>query len=157
MHTPRSFFVIGFTVATLLVGFAAPAYATGAPQGPPFLSLPAPPKFFNTFGDYVHISSTPPPTASGHGWWERIDNEAIEAVVTVQLQINRAGLWLDVGSPGSSVVKSGGGSANRVTARVACVGSDPHEWRSVVDVDLVGYLDSADKKITPPRLLPCSA
>lgn len=116
-----------------------------------------PSRHFLTYGDYVHISSTPPRAASAHGWWVRIDNEASVALVQVQLQIKRAGLWLDVGSVGRQIVKSGGGSANRVSARVPCVGSDVHEWRSVVDVDLVGYLDSADRHVTPARLLPCAA
>jgi hypothetical protein len=121
--------------------------------------LPAqatPPRQFLTFGDYVHLSSSPPRAVSAHGWWVRIDNEAPLALVSVQLQIKRAGLWLDVGSAGSKVIKSGGGSANRVRARAPCVGSDVHEWRSVVDVDLVGYLDSADRHFTPTRLLPCA-
>jgi hypothetical protein len=122
--------------------------------------LPAqvtPPRQFLTYGDYVHISRSPPRAVSAHGWWVRIDNEAPLALVRVQLQIKRAGLWLNVGSLGSKVIKSGGGSASRVSARAACVGSDVHEWRSVVDVDLVGYLDSADRHITPARLLPCAA
>jgi hypothetical protein len=114
-------------------------------------------RFFDIFGDYVHISRSPPRAASGHGWWERIDNEASLARVTVQLQIKRAGLWLDVGAPGSEIVKPGGGAANRANARVPCVGFDVHEWRSVVDVDLIGYFDSAAPHTTPARPLPCAA
>jgi hypothetical protein len=87
----------------------------------------------------------------------RIDNEAPLALVRVQLQIRRAGLWLDVGPTGLQTVKSGGGSANRVSVRVSCISSDPHDWRSVVDVDLLSYFDSADRHITPARLLPCAA
>lgn len=58
-----------------------------------------PSRHFLTYGDYIHISSTPPRAASAHGWWLRIDNEAALALVRVQLQIKRAGLWLDVGPP----------------------------------------------------------
>jgi hypothetical protein len=117
----------------------------------------APSRHFLTYGDDVRIPSTSPRAASAQGWWVRIDNEAPLAVVQVQLQIKRAGLWLDVGSTGRRIVKSGGRSANRVSARVPCVGSDLHEWRSVVDVDLLGYLDSADRHVAPARLLPCVA
>jgi hypothetical protein len=114
-------------------------------------------KLFYTAGDYVHISSTAPRSASGHGWWIREQSDALEAVVTVQLQINRGGYWVDVGEPGKERVKPGGGSANRASARVACLNFDTNAWRSIIDTDLVGYFDSPDKLITPARTLPCGA
>lgn len=143
--------------AVLVVAAAATSTASAAPGDRMDAARAGPSRHFLTYGDYIHISSTPPRAASAHGWWLRIDNEAALALVRVQLQIKRAGLWLDVGPPGSKVVMSGGGSANRASARVPCVGFDTHEWRSVVDVDLVGYLDSADRHVTPARLLPCAA
>jgi hypothetical protein len=120
-------------------------------------SLSGEEKLFYTGGDYVHISSTPPRSASGHGWWVREQSDALEAVVTVQLQINRGGYWVDVGEPGKERVKPGGGSANRASARAVCLTFDTNAWRSVIDTDLVGYLDSPDKLITPVRTLPCGA
>ena len=145
------------TVPLLLTALAMPATAVPASGSVLVPAQPTPPKHFNTRGDYVHISRTPPRAASAHGWWERIDNEAPLALVTVQLQIKRLGPWLDVGAPGSEVVKAGGGSANRANARVPCVGFGVHEWRSVVDVDLIGYVDSAERTITSARTLPCAA
>ena len=37
-------------------------------------------------GDNVHISSTAPATASGHGWWNRGNCTAARAVVSIFLQ-----------------------------------------------------------------------
>lgn len=78
------------------------------------------------------------------------------AVVTVQLQIkSNDGTWIDVGQPGSERVKPGGGSANRANARVVCINSETSTWRSVVDVDIVGYADSPNQRITPERAVRC--
>ena len=114
-------------------------------------------KVFFTNGDYVHISSTAPRTASGHGWWTKGESDATEADVTIQLQINRNGTWAGVGSPGKKRVKPGGGSANRANARVVCTDTSTHEWRSVVDTDLVGYADSSETITTPGQRLDCGA
>lgn len=77
--------------------------------------------------------------------------------MTVQLQILKNGNWQDVGRAGLERVKPGGGSANRASARVECIFTRPHEWRSVIDVDLVGYADSPEKLVTPARNLNCEA
>jgi hypothetical protein len=111
---------------------------------------------FSTQGDYVHISSTPPRAASGHGWWSKGTGNATYAVVTVQLQINRSGSWSNVGLPGRATVGPGGGAGNRVTARMECSDTTTHEWRSIIDVDVVGYVDSPEKLQTPAQLLPCN-
>lgn len=50
---------------------------------------------------------------------------------------------------------SGGGSANRAVGRAACNSATKVSWRSVVDVDLVGLADSADKLVTPVRTIAC--
>lgn len=84
--------------------------------------------FFCSFtqnGDWVHISSTPPTAASGHGWWVNGDCNATLADVTVQLQIYKNGGWKNVGAVGKKRVYSGGGSANRAAARVPCYSADP--------------------------------
>jgi hypothetical protein len=114
---------------------------------------------FTSQGDNVHISRSLPRAASGHGWWT-IDLQAgvrpTHAVVTVQLQIKRTdGVWVNVGEPGSERVKPVGGSANRSNARVVCADRKKRMWRSVVDVDIIGYADSPNQKITPEQPVAC--
>lgn len=112
---------------------------------------------FTTNGDYVHISPTAPATASAHGWWNRGTLEATTANVTVQLQIQRGSTWYNIGSAASKIIPPGGGSAARTTARVTCKTYSPHYWRSVVDVDLIGYYDTDDKLYTPAQSIGCNA
>ena len=110
-----------------------------------------------TNGDYVHISNTPPLAASAHGWWTYGKETDLKADVTVQLQVNRDGTWVDVGPPGVERVRPGGGSANRSNARVPCATTVSTKWRSVIDVDIVGVIDTPDKLYTTPRRLNCGA
>lgn len=112
---------------------------------------------FETRGDFVHISSTPPRTASAHGWWINHNCSASRAVVTVQLQIKRNGTWANVGSAGVKTVPQGGGSVARSVGRFTCLNTRTTEWRSVVDVDIVGQPDDASKLYTSPRTLSCGA
>lgn len=107
---------------------------------------------FWTRGDYVHVSLG---DASGHGWWENVDCNATQAVVTVQLQQYINGSWVDAGSPGSKTVYSGGGSANRAVGRARCNSSAYTAWRSEVDVDVIGTPDDPSKLYTPTRYLYC--
>ncbi|MEU9035168.1 hypothetical protein AB0D45_09670 [Streptomyces sp. NPDC048352] len=48
---------------------------------------------FQTGGDAVHYSSTPPPTISAHGWWLDKDSGGAKAKVTVEIQILTGGRW----------------------------------------------------------------
>jgi hypothetical protein len=124
-----------------------------AHAGPP---VPGPVVSFGmTGGDYVHISSTPPRSASAHGWWTYPTKTEQVADVSVQLQVRRGGTWVDVGVAGVERVRSGGGSANRSNARVTCLTTADTEWRSVVDVDVVGRWDNPGKLVTPARRLGC--
>lgn len=117
---------------------------------------------FTGHGDDVHISSTPPRSASAHGWWTvdaSVGEPPTHSIVTVQLQMklqdeNNA-TWIDAGEPGSERVKPGGGSANRATARVQCKNSARTIWRSRIDVDIIGYADSPNQTITRERAIPC--
>lgn len=93
---------------------------------------------FNTLAYRVHRSSG---QASGHAWWENIDCDTNQAVVTVRLQQHVGGSWKYAGSTGKKTVYSGGGSANRAVARADCNASSRTQWRTVVDVDLVGIFD----------------
>jgi len=103
-------------------------------------------------GDYVHTSMG---DASGHGWWVNIDCQATQAIVTIRLQQNINGSWVYVGSPGQKTVYSGGGSANRAATRVRCNSSTMTSWRSEIDVDVIGILDTPGKFYTPTRSLNC--
>lgn len=109
-------------------------------------------------GDYVHISSTPPATASAHGWWVNVEGPATAAVVTVRLQAEQGvcGTWVTYGSPAVGTVASGGGSGNRVTARFSCVGSGAVTWRSEVTAAPVGYTYTATTLYTTPQTIDCT-
>ncbi|HCA85310.1 MAG TPA: hypothetical protein DEQ61_07315 [Streptomyces sp.] len=106
-----------------LASVAATPAAVAAEQQPPFDT-----GLFTTDGDFVHISTSNPGGprgASGHGWWyvnPGVVGEApTEADVTVQLQINLNGTWVDAGEPGRERTRPGtGGSANRANAFVPC-------------------------------------
>jgi len=111
--------------------------------------------FFTTEGDYVHISSATTRAASGHGWWIRTSGNATQADVTIQLQRWQNG-WYNIGSPVKERVYSGGGSGNRANARYTCKNSTSwNSFRSVVDVDVVGYIDGDSKLYTSSRQLAC--
>jgi hypothetical protein len=117
---------------------------------------------FTGRGDHVHISSTPPRSASAHGWWTidaSVGEPPTQAIVTVRLQMKiqdeSSEMWIDAGEPGSERVKPGGGSANRATARVECRNSARTIWRSVIDVDIIGYADSPNQTITDEQAIPC--
>ncbi len=110
---------------------------------------------FITDGDLVHV--TPPPTASGHGWWKKISGPGTKAKVTVTLQARVYGTstWHDVAT-GSKTVKSGGGSGKRATARKTCTNLiQKTQWRSIIDVDIIGVADSPEKAETKTVTLWC--
>ncbi|MER6831849.1 hypothetical protein ABT352_38080 [Streptosporangium sp. NPDC000563] len=111
--------------------------------------------YFETRGDYVHVSSSAF-EASGHGWWINGNCNATLAIVTVQLQQYYAdGSWRNAGTVGSATVRSGGGAGNRATGRAGCNSSSLTGWRSVIDVDLVGLADDPGKLVTPGQNIYC--
>jgi hypothetical protein len=115
---------------------------------------------FSQVGDYVHIStwdSKPGAArvASAHGWWVNGDCKAKTANVTIDLQAKIGGDWRTVATGRKNGVYSGGGSANRAPAQVLCSSSASTEWRSKIDVDLVGQSDAGNKTTTPTRTLTC--
>lgn len=112
------------------------------------------PPIFQTAGDAVHYSSTPPPTISAHGWWLDKDSGGAKAKVTVELQIHSGGNWRTVAT-GSKTVKQGGGSSRRANARKTCVGTKATRWRSRVDVDIIGVADSPNRLETPAKTFNC--
>ncbi|MBD0707275.1 hypothetical protein BU197_02255 [Streptomyces sp. CBMA291] len=112
---------------------------------------------FFTAGDRVHISSTPPITASAHGWWIDPDGGSAKAKVTVELQVEKSGGGWRTVATGSKTVKQGGGSSRRANARKTCVGGAQTKWRSRVDVDIIGEADTPEKLVTPTQVLACGA
>lgn len=94
---------------------------------------------------------------TGHGWRVNESSDATQADVTVQLQVLNGGVWYNVGPVGSKRVYAGGGSANRAATQFACTNNLNVNWRSEIDVDLVGYPDSAEKGYSPSVVLQCGA
>lgn len=109
-------------------------------------------------GDRVHVSSTPPPPTSAHGWWRRITGPAQFARVTVQIQQRYKGGFVNVGRCDVRGVRSGGGAGRRATARARChhYRGGRFIYRSVVDVDLLGHRDTPEKLRTDIVVSGCS-
>ncbi|MEU2450727.1 hypothetical protein ABZ605_11765 [Streptomyces sp. NPDC012765] len=127
--------------------------AVSQPQGAPSAGV------FYTNGDNVHISSTAPAAASGHGWWVKISGPGTKAKVTIELQAldYRDNKWKTVAT-GSKTVYSGTGSANRAAARKVCTNRIMQvQWRSRIDVDIIGVNDSPEKAVTKTQKLWCGA
>lgn len=111
---------------------------------------------FKTDGDDVHISSTPPRTASAHGWWIKYSGPGSTAKVTVLLQvIGYYGEW-DTVAVGSAILAPGGGSGRRATARKTCSSSAATTWRSEIDVDIINVSDTPERLITDHRRSACA-
>jgi hypothetical protein len=71
--------------------------------------------------DNVHISTTPPATASDHGWWDQGNCTATRAQVSIVLQEHFSdGSWRDRGQGGQGTFRPRGGSGHRATARALC-------------------------------------
>ncbi|MFF7388388.1 hypothetical protein ACFZAE_08010 [Streptomyces scabiei] len=110
---------------------------------------------FVTGGDNVHFSHTVAGAVNAHGWWKRISGPATKAKVTVDIQVKSGAGWRTLNT-GTKTVYSGGGSAKRASAAWKCTNLiQRNSFRSVVDVDLVGYPDDANKKITATQTLYC--
>lgn len=107
-------------------------------------------------GDFVHVSSTPPATASGHGWWNRGSCTVPRATVVIDLQEHFSdGSWRDKGTQGSGTFRPGGGAGHRATGRATCTGGTALTgWRSVVNVETVGQF-GVDSVTTSARNIDC--
>ncbi|WP_329617807.1 hypothetical protein OG244_36860 [Streptomyces brevispora] len=133
--------------ATLLAGSVAPATAApAAAKGP---------GVFVTNGDRVHISSTPPRTASAHAWWTHISGPGSKAKVTIWLQMKSGKKWHSVAKNARNLKSGNGGSARRVVARKKCTNLNKRQWRTKIDVDLIGVSDSPEKVYTKPVTVKC--
>lgn len=112
--------------------------------------------------DYVHFSSSPGARAvQSHGNW---DNETCNySLADVTTQIDRRnflGLYQAVGTPGTERMPPNprgltSGGVGRVTARYECNGSTTDSFRSWTSVDIVGYADTPNSKLSPPTDKAC--
>lgn len=110
---------------------------------------------FETRGDYVHFSHTVQGRINAHGWWKNINTSASMAKVTIWLQVKSGSGWRTLDT-GVKTVPSGGGSNKRAVANWGCTNFvAKHEFRSVVDVDLIGVPDDPKKLVTPAQTLYC--
>ena len=103
--------------------------------------------------DDIHLTNRGT-EVSVHGWWVALnDNCPAKADVWVELQawrcetkwFGRICNWYRLDKSKPKRVFSGGGSANRVNARHGCQSSQWVTFRAVVDVDIPGEVDSADR------------
>lgn len=109
--------------------------------------------------DYPHTSDG---DASIHGWFNKAGGTCPKAKVSVFLQAwwcDSAGCrWVTVArsDPDAPAVYAGGGSANRVNARITCrAGSAAVSWRGYVDVDLVSVNDPSGVRYSDQKNLNC--
>lgn len=113
---------------------------------------------FASDGDYVHASTYSGITyASGHGWWDNYNcPSSYRADVTIYLEENLGGSWYPQGNAGTANgVAPGSGSSQRATAKMQCVNSTPHYWRSSISATIVGEANSAPLATTKAQLLNC--
>ncbi|MFF4278980.1 hypothetical protein ACWDFH_22160 [Streptomyces kronopolitis] len=110
---------------------------------------------FLTKGDYAHFSHTVRNTVNAHGWWKKIDGPATHAKVTIWLQVKSGSRWKTL-DKGVKTVLPGGGSNKRAVANWKCTNLImKNHFRTVVDVDIVGYPDSPEKLVTKTQTLYC--
>jgi len=135
---------------------AVPAPVPAGDANSEIVTIPATACSPQAKGDNVHVSSTPPATASGHGWWLKGNCTAAKAQVTVQLQeFFSDGSWRNKGTPDTEDVFAGGGSGNRATGRATCTGGTAVTgWRSVVTADVIGQT-GLNQIITPAQDINC--
>lgn len=109
-------------------------------------------------GDNVHDPSQG--DASGHGWWKKISGPGKRANVTITLQSlvrtsSTTWGWQHQAS-NNKIVYPGGGSARWVHARKACYAETRTQWRSFIEVDVLGEVDVPRRAFTPEVYLYCS-
>lgn len=143
----RTFLTATALTAALLGGSVAPATAA-----PPAAKGPG---VFVTNGDRVHISSSPPRTASAHAWWTHVSGPGTKAKVTIWLQMKSGKKWHSVARNAKNLKSGNGGSARRVVARKKCANRSTRQWRTKIDVDLIGVADSPEKVYTKPVTVKC--
>ncbi|MDF4253295.1 hypothetical protein [Streptomyces sp. WMMB303] len=113
---------------------------------------------FRTYGDKVHVSSSKPRTASAHGWWRKFSGPGSKAKVTVWLQVRtKSGKKWHTVAKGVKNIKSAKSRSRKpsTTARKGCNNHKTRQWRSLIDVDIIGVGDSPEKAYTKTVKLRC--
>lgn len=113
---------------------------------------------FASDGDYVHVSTySGVRYASGHGyWWNVTCPSSYRANVTIWLEEKLGTSWYPQGNTATGYNRlPGSGSTQRVNAKMKCVNSTTHQWRSIVVADIVGHADTAPAAYTSARSLAC--
>lgn len=113
---------------------------------------------FAADGDYVHTSTYSGILyASGHGyWWNYTCPSSYRANVTIWLEEKLGTTWYPQGDSVTGFNRApGSGSTQRVNAKIRCVNSTSHQWRSYVVVDIVGHSDTAPAATTAARTIAC--
>lgn len=139
-------------VVLLVVGVSAQsAQADPTAQATPSAIVHPDNTLYLTNGDYVHITAG---QASGHGWWEKVSGTASTAKVTIWLEEN-GGTWY-VEAQGTYTGGPGPGSGKWANARYTCVPTaTTYQWRSRIDVDIIGEADPPDQALTATQSLRC--
>ncbi|MEU8570265.1 hypothetical protein AB0C51_18270 [Streptomyces pathocidini] len=76
--------------------------------------------------------------------------------MTVWLQVKSGTKWHTVAKKPKNIKPAKRGSRKpSTTARKACANHKTRTWRSVIDVDVIGVADSAEKAVTKPVKLRC--
>ncbi|WP_229070290.1 hypothetical protein [Actinoplanes sp. DH11] len=108
--------------------------------------------------DNPHLSTwnkNNPPTVSSHGCWKKAGGGATWAVVTAWLQVKRNGKWVQLDKD-NKTIRQGCGSKARVPVNELCKGIVAwSDYRGIVDVDIVGYLDPPIKSYSPTTRVWC--
>ena len=115
---------------------------------------------FTTHGDNVHISSSSPRAVSAHGWWKtsnaQLKTKTAKVTVYLQYKSSKNAQWRIVAWPSENKKPSKASTTYRTTARRECRSHQSRQWRSIVDVDINGVIDSPEKKYTPTKTLKCA-
>ncbi|MGK5629144.1 hypothetical protein [Streptomyces sp. URMC 123] len=104
----------------------------------------------------VHHSHDYPGTISGHGFWIKNSGPATHAKITTELQVRAGGNWWTTLNTAVKTVRPGGGRGKRATASWKCTNMIArHDFRIVVDADIVGFPDGPSKAVSNVRTLHC--
>lgn len=82
---------------------------------------------------------------SAHGWWVDLGcPSGTRASVEIVLQALTENGWYTVAT-GSRVI--GPGTSKRANVRERCVDDRPYTYRSIIDVDLIGIIDTPERAV----------
>jgi hypothetical protein len=115
---------------------------------------------FQTVAEHVHLNYSPRRHVSGHGCWRTSDPDLLDerATITVVLQVwdDDGRDWDIVEAKSKEDIRPGCGRGKRATAKELCSSSGYRTWRSRVDVDIQGMIDSDEKAWSENQRHPCT-